>query len=124
MWSRYEAQRMEERRRNDSLRSKRHEQEMRRYEADLAVHEQDRREQKERWALEKREWEIKLAHSIWKERIEIAGSLVCLLLAIVLLISGIRGDDLFSLGGTGIIGAISFFWALRSEKGRKTSARI
>jgi hypothetical protein len=115
---------MEERRRNDSLRSKRHEQNMRRYEADLAAHEQSRREQKERWELEMREWEIKLAHSVWRERIEIAGYLICLLSAIVLLISGIRGDDLFSLGGSGIVGVISFGWALRSGKVGKTSAGI
>jgi hypothetical protein len=124
MWSRYEAQRMEERRRNDSLRSKRHEQEMRRYEAAIAVQEQDRREQQERWELEKREWEIKLVHSIWRERIEIAGFLICLVVATVLLISGIRGGDLSSLGGSGVFGAISFSWALRSEKGRRISARI
>ena len=124
MRSRYEAQRMEERRRNDSLRSKRHEQEMRRYEAAIAVQEQDRREQQERWELEKREWEIKLVHSVWRERIEIAGSLICLLVAIVLLISGIRGDSLSSLGVSGVFGVISFSRTLRSEKGRKTSAPI
>lgn len=124
MWSRYEVQRMEDRRRIDSLRSKRHEQEMRRYEGELAEREQVRLEQQERWELEKREWEIKLAHSIWRERMEIASFLICILVAIVLLISGIRGDDLSSLGGSGIFGVISFIWALRSDKGRRTSARI
>lgn len=122
MWSRFDVQRMEERRRNDSLRSKRHEQEMRRYESELAVQEEDRRRKKERWELEKREWEIKLTHSVWKERLEIAGYLICLIFAVVLLISGIRDGDLSSLGGSGIIGFISLCWALRGGTGRKTSA--
>lgn len=118
MWSRYDIQRMEERRRNDSLRSKRHEHAMRRYEAELADREQRRVEREERWKLEKMERETKLVYRSWRERIEIGTNLVGLAFAIVLLTGGIRSGQAV-LGGSGAIGLFSVFWALHNSLGRR-----
>lgn len=118
MWSKYDIQRMEERRRNDSLRSKRHEHAMRRYEAELADQEQRRVEREERWKLEKMERETKLVHSSWRERIEIGTNLVGLVCAIVLLIAGIRSGQAV-LGGSGAIGLFSVLWMLHTSLGRR-----
>lgn len=118
MWSRYDIQRMEERRRNDSLRSKRHEHAMRRREADLADQEQRRVEREERWKLEKMERETKLVYSSWRERIEIGTNLVGLVCAIVLLIAGIRSGQAV-LGGSGAVGLFSVLWMLHNSLGRR-----
>jgi hypothetical protein len=118
MWSRYDIQRMEERRRNDSLRSKKHEHTMRRYEAELADQEQRRVEREERWKLEKMERETKLVYSSWRERIEIGTNLVGLVCAIVLLIAGIRSGQAV-LGGSGAVGLISVLWVLHNSLGRR-----
>lgn len=118
MWSRYEIQRMEERRRNDSLRSKRYEHAVRRSEAELADQEQQRVEREERWRLEKIERETKLVYSSWRERIEIGTNLVGLVCVIVLLIVGIRSGQAV-LGGSGAVGLFSVLWMLHSTLGRR-----
>lgn len=114
----YDIQRIEERRRNDSLRSKRHEHAVRRYEADLADQEQRRVEREERWKLEKMEREARLVHSSWMERIQIGTNLVGLACAIILLVAGIRSDQAI-LGGSGAAGITSALWLLHSFLGRK-----
>jgi hypothetical protein len=118
MWSRYEIQRMEERRRNDSLRSKRHEHAVRRYEAELADQEQRRVEREERWKLEKMERETKLTYSTWRERLEIGANLVGLACVIALLIAGIRSGQVV-LGGSGAVGFLSVLWMLHNSFGRR-----
>jgi hypothetical protein len=125
MWSNYNVQQMEERRRNDSLRSERHEHAMRRREAELADREQLRVEREERWELEKREREAKLVYSSWRERTEIGTNLVCLVFAIVLLIAGIRSSQVV-LGGSGAISLlVSVLWMLHGSlgRGRESTAR-
>jgi hypothetical protein len=122
MWSKYDAHRIEERRRNESLSSKRHEHAMRRYEADLADQEQLGIERKERWELEKKEREIRLAHRSWRERIEIGAGLMWLAFTILLLFAGIRSEQ-FVLGGSGVVSLFSVSWMLRSSLGgRRESA--
>jgi len=118
MWSRYDIQRVEERRRNDGLRSKKHEQAMRRYEAELADQEQRRVEREERLELEKIEREDKPVYRSWRERIEIGVNLVGLVCVIVLLIAGIRSGQTV-LGGSGVIGLVSVLWMLHGSLGRR-----
>jgi len=118
MWSKYDVHRIEERRVNERLRSKRHEHDMRRYEADLANQEQLRMERKEQWELEKKEREIRLAHRSWRERIEIGAGLVWLAFTIVLLIAGV-GSDQIALGGSGVISLFSGSWMLSGSLGRR-----
>lgn len=118
MWSRYDIQRTEERRRSDSLRSKRHEHAVRRYEAELADQEQRRVEREERWKLEKMERGTKLVYSSWRERIEIGTNLVGLVCVIVLLIAGIRSGNAV-LGGSGAAGLFSALWMLHNSLGRR-----
>jgi hypothetical protein len=123
MRSQYDFYRIKERRRNDNLRSKKHEHAMRRYEANLADQEQDRVERKERWALEKRERETRLLYSSRRELIEIGMSLVCLASAIVLLIDGIRTGQAITLGGSGAMSSFSVLW-MHLSLGRKREAGV
>jgi hypothetical protein len=125
MWLNRDFQRIEERRRNDNLRSKRHENAMRRYEADLADREQSRVERKERleldierWDLEKKEREARLAYLLWRERIEIGTNLACLILSIAVVIAGIHSGQVV-LGGSGAVSLFWVRWMLHSSLSRR-----